>query len=488
MNSGFRSQCVPKYGILTEDQIKEIHLATLEILSTVGVRVMHKEAIQMLTGAGCHLKSDDVVVIPDWLVEESILSCPSQVVIYSRNGDQAMRLGGREINFGLGTDLMNTYDLYTGELRTSRLEDVANAARVADYCRDVDFLASYALPQDVPTNLMYIQSFRTVMENSTKPVFFTAAGREDLSYIIDIASVAAGGRDRLREKPFLIHYSEPTPPLTHSYGAVGKLLLCAEKGVPLMYAPAMMLGASGPVTLAGGIVQANAEALSGIVLHQLKAKGAPVISGFAVTPMDMRTTIASYAAPEQRLTNSVCADLYHYYGIPMWSTVGTDAHSLDQQAAMEHGMLTLVAALDGANLIHDVGYMGQGLTGNPAAIVMCNEIIGFVKRMVRGFDISRESMALDVISRVGPGGNYLAEEHTLKMFRQEIWQPALLNRDDADVWTANGRKTYGDIVRQKAIEILESHKPQPLPEATVKTVDSIVDRAATALSGLHFEA
>jgi trimethylamine--corrinoid protein Co-methyltransferase len=486
MNSGFKSQAVPSYRLLSEDQIKEIHLASLEILETVGVRVNHEEAVAMLRGAGCRISGQDVVKMPGWLVEECIRSAPSRITIYDRRGQEAMRLEGRKSYFGMGTDLIRTYDLGSGELRRSTRADVATAARVADACAEVDFIASFALANEVRTNLMYIECFRAQVENSTKPIFFTAAGQEDLAIILEMAGAVAGGAERLREKPFLIQYSEPTPPLTHSFGAVSKLFLCADRGIPITYTPGAILGASAPVTLAGGIAQANAEALSGIVLHQLRAKGAPIISGLAVVPLDMLTSVFCYGAPEWRLTNSAYADLYHYYGIPMWSTVGTDSHAFDAQAGMEHAFGTLLAALDGANLIHDIGYMGQGLIGHPAMILMSNEIIGWVKRVLRGFDINEDTLALNVIRSVGPGGDFLAEDHTREHFRSELWRPRVANRLDPDTWIQRGKKAYHEAAIAATNQILASHHPEPLDAKVQASLSEIASRSAAALSEKHF--
>jgi trimethylamine--corrinoid protein Co-methyltransferase len=202
--------------------------------------------------------------------------------------------------------------------------------------------------------------------------------------------------------------------------------------------------------------------------------------------MDMLTSAFLYGSPEWRLTNSAFADMYHFYGIPMWSTVGTDAHVFDQQAAMEHALGTLMAALDGANLIHDIGYLGQGLIGNPASIVMGNDIIGWVKRVIRGFDLNRETLALDVMRSVGPGGNYLAEEHTLKHFRQELWRSQYGNRLDPDTWTQRGGKTYGQVVTEATLAILETHKPEPLPEEISAALDAIIQETASALRDKRF--
>ncbi|RLC97454.1 MAG: trimethylamine methyltransferase [Chloroflexi bacterium] len=488
MNIGFKTQCVPSYRLLTEEQIKEIHRASLEILETVGVRVAHEEAVQLLRDAGCRVKENNVVQFPNWLVEECIRSTPSRITMYNRKGEEAMRLEGRNIYFGLGTDLISTRDLETGETRPSRLQDVANAATVADYCAEVDFIASYALPGDVPINTMYVECVKAMMEHSIKPIFFTAAGREDLAVVIEMAAAVAGGEDTLREKPFLIHYSEPTAPLTHSRGAVNKLFFCAEKGIPICYTPGDSMGGSTPVTLAGGIVQATAEALSGIVLHQVRAKGAPIISGFALVPLDMKSGIFSYGAPDFRLTNSAFADIFHYYGLPMWSTVGSDAHTLDAQAAMEHTFGTLLAALDGANLIHDIGYMGQGLLGNPAAIVTCDEIISYVKRIIRGFDMNREMMAVDLIRQVGPAGNFLTQRHTADHFRQELWQPKFVNRDTPKAWKKKGGQSYEEIVTKKAREILATHRAEPLPGEARQKIEEIANKAERELADIQFVA
>jgi trimethylamine--corrinoid protein Co-methyltransferase len=488
MNTGFKSQALPSFRVLTDEQIRELHYASLRLLQTVGTRVSHAEAVDMLRAAGCQVRADNVVLYPEWLVEEAIRSAPSLITIYNRKGQEAMRLEGRNIYFGMGTDLIHTFDLRTGKLRPSLLQDVINAAVVADYCSELDFIASLALPHDVPTNTMYIECVRAMLQNSTKPIFTTAGGAEDLATIIEMAETVVGGEAALRARPMLIHYSEPTPPLVHSYGAVRKLFLCADKGVPITYVPGGMLGGSAPVTVAGSIIQQNAEALSGLVLHQLRRKGAPIISGFASVAMDMRTSTFAYGSPEFRLTHSACSDLYHYYGIPMWGTVGTDAHVFDQQAGMEHAFTTLLAALDGANLIHDVGYLGQGLISNPAMIVMCNEIISYVKRLLRGFEINPETEGLDVMGAIGPGGHFMSSDHTFKHFRNELWKPLNINRDNPDIWQQKGCKTYGEIVTAKTLKILDTHKPEALSDDLQRQLASIVQRAGRDLAGMSFKA
>ncbi len=223
MHTGFKSQCVPAYRLLTQDQIHHLHSAILDLLETVGVRVLYPEAVDMLAGAGSRVMPDHIVQIPGSVVETCIKSAPSAVMLYNRLGEEAMRLEGRRTCSGMGTDLTHTIDMESGRVRQSRLSDVVNAARVGDAMEHIDFIGSYALPYDSPVNLMYIDSFRTELGNSVKPIFYTAAGIQDIRVIHDMAAAVVGGKDALRNKPIHIHYAEPLTPLTHSTGAIQKL-------------------------------------------------------------------------------------------------------------------------------------------------------------------------------------------------------------------------------------------------------------------------
>ena len=489
MNTEDALNCTPTYRVLSPAQIEALHAATTTLLETVGVRVMDPDAVAMLIEAGCREDADGRVRIPAGLVQEAIDSAPSSVTVYNRLGEPAMVLEGRRTYFGAGTDLIKTWDIDTGKLRASTLQDVRNSAKIADALADIDFIASYALPSDSPANMSYIDSFKVQLENSVKPIFYTAAGLEDIALINEMAAAVVGGTEVLKEKPIHIHYAEPLSPLTHTAGAIRKLFFCADNRVPVTYTPGMMSGATAPVTLAGAITLGNAEALSGLVLHQLRAKGAPIISGFGMSTFDMRTSACIYACPEYRLAISACADLYHHYRIPMWGTAGvSDAHLPDQQAGMEWTASLLTAALDGANLIHDVAYLGQGLIGHPAALVMCAEIISYVRRVARGFSISADHIGLEMIREVGPGGAYIETDHTFEYFKKEHWLPDQCVRDTLAAWQEKGRKTWGERCTQKAATILETHQPPPLTESVRLALEKIRQRASAALQNIQFEA
>jgi trimethylamine--corrinoid protein Co-methyltransferase len=479
--------CTPGYRLLSPGQIDRIHAATLELLETVGVHIRHQGARDMMAEAGCTVRADGTVLIPGQLVADAIDGAPASVIIYNRLGKKALQLEGRRCHFGLGTDLAKIYDLDTGRIRESTLKDVQSAVRIADALAEIDFIASYVIPNDSPSNLLYLDAFKSQLEYSTKPIFFTAAGFEDIDWITEMAAAVAGGRDNLRRKPFLIHYSEPISPLTHSTAAVDKLLFCADHHIPVTYTPGMMSGASGPVTLAGALAMGNAEALSGLVMHQLRSRGAPIISGIAMAVMDMVRTTCIYGCPESRLVVAACADLYRHYGVPMWGTAGTtDAHCLDLQAGMEWGGSLLTNAMAGVNLIHDVGYMGQGLVGHPAALVICAEMISYTKRFLRGFELDEDHLDLDTIRAVGAGGSFLTAPQTARLFRSEHWQPNLCNRDSVGSWQEKGAKDMAELAVEKVRDIIRSHPINALDASVHAELDRIRSDAANQLKDIQF--
>ena len=254
--------------------------------------------------------------------------------------------------------------------------------------------------------------------------------------------------------------------------------MCSDAGIPLNYVPALLAGGTGPVTFAGALAVANAESLSGLVIQQLYRPGASMISGISVTPMDMRTGNCVYGSPDERLTHTASTELYHWYGLPVWGEAGcSDSNALDGQAAMESSFQVLLSALEGCNLVHDVGYLGQGLVGSLGSLVMCAEIISYAKRIMRGFSLDTEHLALDIIKKVGPGGNFLAENHTATHCRSEHWVPHNINRANYEIWGQAGAKTYEEVVTAKAMEILNKHQPKALPGKVMEALAAIYHKA-----------
>ena len=229
--------------------------------------------------------------------------------------------------------------------------------------------------------------------------------------------------------------------------------------------------------MAGKLVSANAENLSALVIAQLKRRGVPFFIGGVIAIMDMSTGQMSYGSPEMDLALTAYMDIAHYYEIPTWGTAGcTDSKIVDEQAAIEATLSCLFSSLSGTNLVHDVGYMESGKTGSLEMIVMVDEILGYIKRIKKGIKVNEETLAVDVIHEVGPGGNFLTHPHTLAHFREETWNPSLVDRQVYDKWADSGCKRMIDRIREKVQKILETHVPEPLPEEAEKKIEQIMAR------------
>lgn len=478
----FLAQATPSLSFMTPDQLYELHLATLEVLERVGVRVDEDEALDLLRKAGAYIEGR-IAKIPAFLVQEALQSAPERVVLCNRNGERTLFLEANMTYYGPGSDLPFTLDLETGERRPSTKQDVVNATRVVDALPNFDFMMSFAIATDVPAAVSDLHQFEAMVNNTTKPIVVTAHHRQGMLDIIEMAAAVSGGYEELRRKPFLACYDEPICPLTHTIDGTQKLLVLAEYGIPAIYVPGMLGGGSAPATTVGTLVQGNAELLSGLVIHQLKVKGAPFIYGGCPSIMDQRTTNVCYGNPEWHMNSVVWSQMARMYRLPIFSSGGcTDSPVFDQQAGIEAGYSLLLAQLSGANLIHDVGYLESGLTGSLETLVACDEIISMVRYIGRGYQINRETLAIDAIERVGPGGNFTMDQHTFDHFR-ELWWPELFNRNRYDDWKAAGSPTLKDKCRRKAKKILEQHRPEPLPEPVRQELAAIIARATARVEG-----
>lgn len=477
MRNDFFVRCQPRFHLLDEEQKQEIHLASLNILERTGIVVHEKEAVQLLRNAGCEVGKDQRVSIPPTVVEEAIRSAPPRISIYDRKARPSMLLEGRKSYFGTGSDTPHVIDFDTGKRRTAVLADVERAARLADGLGDVDFIMSMGLASDVPAKQADRYHFAAMASNTTKPIMFTAWSLDGLRDIYEMAVAIAGGEQNLRRNPFIIHYAEPIAPFVHPRESVEKLLFCAERGIPVEYHCISMGGTTAPATLAGSVVQANARMLSGLAIHQLKARGAPLIVQAPVIFLDMQTSLMPYFGPEWCLSAATSKEMAMFYGIPTFGKAGaSDSKVLDQQAGIEIGMSILAEHLVGNNLIHDMGYLESGLTSCLESLIVCNEVVSMAKRIMRGIDLSPEHFSLDVIERVGPEGNYLTEDHTASHFRKEFWFPRLIDHSTYDVWMAQGCKTLAQKAHMEAERILREHAPEPLDSEIQRAINEIVQK------------
>ena len=441
--------------------------------------VENETALQLLDDAGASIDHKRMTAkIPPHLVEEAIRLAPRTVLFAGRNAKYDMRLERGRVHFGTGEGATTILDHETGTVRLSTKQDIANMAKLTDALPNYDFVMPIYTAQDVPHEVFPLHALHAMLKNTEKPVMVVDFGL-DARDLIRMASVVVGGEEGLKERPILGMYCEPIAPLIHGKHQTRNLMAFAKAKLPIAYITAPASGSTAPATIAGSIVQSNAETLSGNVIAQLTSKGAKYIHGSCTSIFDGATGVFPYGAPEWMIINIAMAQLGRHYSLPTFSTGGSsDSKVLDGQATYEAALTLLFAAQSGANLVHDTGaFLNLGLTGSHDLLTICDEIVSTIKYVLGGIEISEETLALDVIHKVGPRGNYLSQNHTLKFFKKEHWFPSLTDRQVKQTWVKKGSKDVLQRANERTKEILRTHKPTPLPEAVERELDRALNEA-----------
>ena len=474
----------PLMRVLTKAQLDTFHQSALTILEKTGIDVKLPEAVELLTAAGATVEGEDRVHIPPQMVEEAIKQIPKEVLLHDRNGNPAMALTGNNCYYGPGPTIQNTYDPFTGERRPTDMKDIEDMARLCDHLPHVDYVMTMGLTggadprkQGLNPEITDRMDYAAMVRNTVKPLIFSAWSREGLEDIWEMAVKIRGSEEDLMEKPSMILYTQPIAPLVIDTEPLRQLLFCAEKRLPFVFSSAPMMGATSPNTLAACMAQSIAEFMAGLVIAQLKNPGAPSIMGVGYGPMDFKIGTSPYNGPEYYLCKAMNKEVAEYYGLPDWNYGGlTDAKIMDAQAASEAALSLFNATLSGSNLIHDLGYMEMGMTSCLELVVLSDEIIGSFNTFFKGVTVDEESLALDLIHKVGPGGNFLGEMHTVKHLK-EIWQPGLFDRDNFDQFDQKGQVKLETKLTEKVKWILTNHSPEALDSDADQFIDQVIDRA-----------
>ena len=462
-------------ALLSDGQKRELYDAALHILGHIGMRVHQDRVVSILVDAGATLEDGSLVRIPPHLVAQARATVPSTIPMYDREGRPAMLLGGLNSYFGTGSDLLYHYDLETGERRPVVLADVATSAKLCDALPNIDFVMTYASASDVPPSRRYLEGFRAMTMNTVKPIVVTAEGEDDLRAMWRVACQIRGGEDGLRRKPYFVAYVQPVSPLSHSGESMDKLLFCCDAGIPMTYNAAPLAGATAPVTSAGHAAQSLAEALFGMVVMQLRRPGAPYLLGTGSGVIDLVTGQCCYDPPENLTVYLSLVEMARWLDIPNWGYAGTSDSALpDLQAGIEAGKQTLLSMLFGSNLNHDIAYLDKGITGALEMIVVLDECIASDRRLLGGLVLTAETLALDVIEEVGPGGEFLTRKHTRRNMRTAQWRPSIFNRLGYQQWEDAGSLDLRELARRKAKGLLGTHRPEPVGPQVAQAIDAIV--------------
>jgi trimethylamine--corrinoid protein Co-methyltransferase len=477
MDTNYHAHQTPQFRVLSDRQIEKVYRATLECLNRTGVNVHNAEARDLLARAGARIEGVRVR-IPPHIIQAAVASNPRSFTIWGRDGKRRMHIVPDRVYFGPGPTCTYFIDPQTGERRKTRRGDPGLTAKVSDALDNIDYIMSLGLIDDVTPLLAPVFEFAEMVANAGKPVLAWAYAPDNVKDIYQIALAAAGSEQALRERPFFALFSTYQPPLVHTNEDLANVLWAVEHDIPVIYVGGGCAGSSAPVTGAGLLVAYLAGALSGLAILQLKKRGAPVCIGGVPEAMDLRTGRPAYGSPEMSLYSAAAADISRYLGLPFMGTAGaSESKVLDLQAAIESSIQAVLSGLSGATLVHDVGFLDCAQIGSLESLVMNDEIIAMTRRILRGVEVSDDTLMLDLIDRVGPGGEFMSTKETAKRCRAEIWNPTLMDRQPYESWQAGGAQTMKDRIRARLQNILATHTPPPLPAGAAEKIEAILQAA-----------
>lgn len=460
------------YNVLSDKEIRQIHDTTVRVLENVGFEINHPSALELFEEKGARVDYDlHRVYVPREMVSRLIKQAPEEFVFYGRQEGKSITVGGKRVHFGTGGLALYVLDLERNK-RPATIKDVAEFARLSDKLENLDFFIVPVYPHDINIDTVDVNSKYQALLNTGKPVMGGIFNQQGLDDIIKISSIIAGGMDKLRRRPFIGFISSITSPLKLSSDHADYIMQVARHGLPLATSTAPAAGATAPITLAGTLVQQNAEALMGVILTQLVNPGTPVLYSAVPVTMDMRTMSFLMGSIESGLMNAAITQMAHHYRLPCYLTVGTtDSKLPDAQAAHESASTAMLAALAGGNFIHEAfGMLDGAMTASYAQYVIDNDIVGSCLRTLRGIEINPDTLAYDTIAKVGPGGNYLSEEHTVRYMRTEIISPKSSDRKPYQQWIDAGSKDSWKRAEELVVQLLEEPSEPVIPSEIIAQI------------------
>ncbi|MGD1995258.1 MAG: trimethylamine methyltransferase family protein [Anaerolineae bacterium] len=460
---------------LTEGEVEHIHESALKVLSETGIVVWDDEVLTLLADAGCRVEREQRHVrLPAAVVGDAAAEVPPTVTLYNRLGEEAMAVGAGPLYTRTSSGATGILDLDTGQRREATSQDAADAARLADALPRIHGVSTMAVqPADVPVATVDLHTVRLALANTIKPLGYVCLNEELVEPVLSMFAAVVGGEDALQERPILTALAESTSPLRFVPSQLAVVRAFATRGLPLTLHAHPMAGLTSPVTLAGELVITHAEVLALTTIAQLERSGTPVIYGMSSSVPDMRNGANLSGAPEIALLGAAVAQLARRVGLPSIMSTGTDAHRPGPQAALERLITLMLPALAGIDLVN-LSTLETKTTFSPEQLVIDDTILSIVERSLRGITVDEETMALELIHKIGPGGAFVAAQHTLRHFRDELLIPELISREPRRSWQASGKPDMRARARKKARRILAEHHPPRLTDDVVSQLDEIV--------------
>jgi len=453
-------------NLLTQDEVVNVHEASLEILENVGLLVRNEKARQIFKRHGCQVDSQTAIVkIPRRIVEECRKSFVPRYTFTARDPKYDKVLPDDSPVIVTASSAPNIIDPKTGEERRATSTDIANIAHLINELPGYDVFSISTLAEDAPEGQFSLSRFYPALKNCLKPVRSNTPNMHDLKQVLELGALIAGSEEAYRERPFINHHYCPVvSPLTMDVESTEAVIYLVEQGLPVYGTIVPNAGMTAPMSLLGTLVLGNAEFLALATLIQLIRPGAPLIYAVLSTVADMRSGAYAPGAIETAILQVAHTQMARFYNVPSGGYIGlTNAHVNDAQSGYETGMLTTAALLAGADLFNMGGLLSSLMAFDYAKAVIDNEIALMLKQLKCGIPFSKEEMCIDLIAEVGPGGTYMDKVHTLKNMRKVALFPKVATRETRGRWEEDGRKDAHQRALQEAINILKKENPAVFP-------------------------
>lgn len=470
-----------RFELLSPGDLDKVHEVSIDILKKIGISTKSKRFKSLLCDSGCAEKGDRILFTQE-IIDQALKTVPPTWEIYGRDGGNVVEMGKQKAYAQTCIGLPSILDIDNGERRDVTYQDLADFTRVFD-ALDFMHIVSPIYPRDIPQQTSITMQTAALLRNTTKPIKLCLESAEEWKYVYEILAATAGSEQALREKPLGYFEISPISPLDFAEGPAEAMIEILQSGLPFGVIPAPIMGATGPMTIAGSVAQHNAEMLAGVIASQLIRPGSPVIMSSRVGSMDMRTGVALWAMPEMGLAGAANIQLSRYYGIPCGAGCYTgSSKKVDAQSGYERLYNTLLPALTGIDVCGTAGAVDNALIASYEMLVIDNELSSVVQRTLKGIEVSEDKLALEVIAEViGNQGNFLEHKHTRKHLRAgELWAPTISQRQPYDAWAMKG-EGIEEIARQRAKEILANHRIEQLPGELSAEFDRIIRTAQAVL-------
>lgn len=463
---------------LSEAELIDIHETSMQILEKVGVHVGGKENTEIFEKAGAHVDYNEKrVFFPRSLMNEILASCSSHLTLYDTLGEKSIVFGKDQSHFGTHGFPSLYRDSATGEIRNGTYSELIDFLKVADVLEYPQIVAPSLQPTDVDSEIADLMQTKAALLTTKKPLYLQAFSGQSVHDIIKMLTAVVGEEETLKRQPHTIFCVTTYSPLTIRQDAVEVLVESARLGAPVYITSGAMGGATSPVTLSGELAQVNAEILSHVALAKIINPDAPVVYASSCRIFDMKLGVCASSTPEYALFRASTSQLGKHYQLPTGGGgLNTESCTIDGQYGWEKFMTTLIPAMAGQDIILGMGILSQMSAISIESLIVDSDIVKSVNRVLSGVRVDEDRLAFEVIRNNAKTSQFMADSHTMKYFKEEIWIPdgKITDRSDSSKWEMNGGKTTLDRSQRMIDEYLNEYKSPNIPEDTRQKLDDII--------------